>query len=123
MEALFRISLFIAGGINFLPSLLVFSTEKLSKSYGIKLPNSDLELLLKHRAILFGIVGGLMIYSSITKKHYSMSVTVGLISMVSFILLYLLIGEINDELGTIMVFDLVAILILTIGYLLYRYKT
>jgi len=122
METIFRISLFIAGAINFLPSLLVFSTEKLCKSYGIKIPNPDLELLLRHRAILFGIIGGLMIYSAITKKYYSVSVTAGLISMVSFIMLYFLIGGINEELEKIMLFDLAAILILVVGLLPYKYK-
>ena len=67
METSFRIALFIAGGINLLPSILAFSTAKLSQSYGIEIPNADFELLLRHHAVLFGIVGGLMIYSAITR--------------------------------------------------------
>ncbi len=120
MEKIFRISLFIVGIINFLPSLLAFLPEKLSKSYGIEIPDTDFELLLRHRATLFGIIGGLMLYSSITKKHYQISITVGLISMVSFVLLYFLIDGINEDLGKIMKIDLAAILILTVGFLLYK---
>ena len=123
METVFRISLFIAGVINMLPSILVFLPEKLSKSYGIEIPNTDFELLLRHRAVLFGIVGGLMIYSSISKNYYSISLISGLISMVSFILLYFLIGGINEELGKVMKIDLVAITILLVGFLLYKFKS
>lgn len=122
METIFRISLFIAGGINLLPSILAFLPEKISKSYGIKIPNVDFELLLRHRAVLFGIVGGIMIYSAITRKYYTVSVTAGLISMVSFIILYFLLNGINAELEKVMKIDLVAVLVLIVGVLLYKFK-
>ena len=123
METIFRISLFIAGGINILPSILGFWPKKISESYGIEIPNVDFELLLRHRAVLFGIVGGLMIYSAITKKYYSISVAVGLISMISFVILYFLINGINTELQNVMKIDLVGIAVLIIGFLLYKLKT
>ena len=123
METVFRITLFIAGGINLLPSILAFLPDKISKSYGIEIPSVDFELLLRHRAVLFGIVGGLMIYSAFTKKYYSISVTVGLISMVSFIILYFLMNGINAELEKVMKIDLVAVAILLTGFLLYKFRS
>jgi len=122
LETLFRISLFISGGINIAPSILAFMPEKISKSYGIEIPNIDFELLLRHRAILLGIVGGLLLYSAITKKSYGIAVTVGLVSMVSFIILYFLMNGINAALETVMQMDLLAIVILLIGFLLYKFK-
>ena len=106
-----------------MPSILVFLPEKISKSYGIEIPNVDFELLLRHRAVLFGIVGGLMIYSAILKKYYSISVTVGLISMISFIILYFLMNGINAELEKVMKIDLVAVVILLVVFLLYKLKS
>jgi hypothetical protein len=41
---------------------LAFFPEKISKSAGIDISNASLELLLRHRAVLFGIVGTLMLY-------------------------------------------------------------
>jgi len=122
METIFRILLFITGGINVLPSILAFSPDKLSKSYGIEIPDVNFELLLRHRAVLFGIVGGILIYSAISKKHYSISVIVGLTSMVSFIVLYFLMNGINAELQKIMQIDFVAVLILIVGFVLYKLK-
>jgi len=64
-----------------------------------------------------------MIYSAITKKHYSMAVGIGLISMVSFVILLKLInGEISPELNKVMKIDLVGIVILLVGFALYKFK-
>jgi hypothetical protein len=124
MESIFRITLFIAGLINLLPSLLAFLPEKIAKSYGIDIPNSNYELLLRHRAVLFGIIGGLMIYSAIAKKHYEIATTAGLISMTSFIILYFLIDKgINSELKKVMIIDVVATAILCIGLILFLLKS
>jgi heme A synthase len=124
MELIFRIALFIAGLINLLPALLAFLPDKISNSYGIDIPNSNYELLLRHRAILFGIIGGLMIFSAIVKKHYEISTIAGLISMLSFILLYFLIDKgINSELKKVMMIDIVATAILCIGLILFLLKS
>lgn len=124
MELLFRITLFVAGVINLLPSFLAFLPDRISKSYGIEIPNSNVELLLRHRAILFGIIGGLMIYSALVKKHYELSTMAGLVSMTSFVVLYFLIGkDINSELKKVMMIDVVAIVILCAGFLLYALRS
>ncbi|OYU92913.1 MAG: hypothetical protein CFE21_18515 [Bacteroidetes bacterium B1(2017)] len=124
MELIYRITLFIAGLINILPAILGFLPEKIAKSYGIEIPNANYELLLRHRAILFGIIGGLLIYSSLAKKHYELSTIAGLVSMVSFIILYFLIGKnINSELKKVMMIDLFATVILCVGFILFLFKS
>ena len=121
METVFRICLFIAGLINFIPSILAILPNKISESYGIEIPDANYELLLRHRAVLFGLIGGLIIYSAISKKYYSLSVTIGLISMMSFLILFKLgNGAINTELEKVMRIDIAGIVILLIGYGLYK---
>ena len=103
---------------------MAFLPDNISKSYGIEIPNGNYELLLRHRAILFGIIGGLIIYSAIVKKYYKIATTVGLISMGSFILLFVLIDkDINLELKKVMIFDIVATVILCIGTVLMLLKS
>lgn len=124
MELLFRIILLLSGIINILPSLLAFLPHKISTSYGINVLDPNLELLLRHRAILFGIIGGVMIYSAVVKHYYELATAAGLISMVSFIILYFLIGPgINTALRTVMIVDVVAAVILFIGFSLYLLKS
>ena len=120
VELIFRISLLIAGIVNILPALLVFFPAKIANSYGIAIPDSNYELLLRHRAVLFFIVGGLLVYSSITQKAYAISTVVGLISMLSFVLLYYLIGKnTNAQLKKVMFIDVAAIIVLFVGAVLY----
>lgn len=119
MERFFRISLLIAGVVNSLPFLIVFIPYKVSDSYGVELVNSNYELLLRHRAVLFGIIGGLLIYSGITKKFYGLSTVAGLISMMSFVLLYFLIVDINQELKKVMIIDVIATILLCMGAVLH----
>ncbi len=110
--------LFAAGLINLLPSLLVFLPDRISKSYGVEVPNASYELLLRHRAVLFGIIGGLMIASAISRKNYTVATVTGLVSMVSFIVLYFWIGkDISSQLKRVMTIDVLATVLLLVGLL------
>jgi len=120
METVFRICLFLAGIINFIPSILAFLPKKINQSYGVEVPNQNYELLLRHRAVLFGIIGSVMIFSAVSQLYYELSVIIGMVSMVSFIILFKGIkGTINSELTKVMKIDIVGIIILLVGYMLY----
>ncbi len=122
MESVFRVCLFIAGVINFLPSVLFFLPDKVGSAYGIIVPDANYELLLRHRAVLFGIVGGILIFSALLRQYYSLSVTIGLVSMLTFILLFYWVkGEVNAELTKVMRIDVAGSAILLLGYGLYRF--
>lgn len=124
MELLFRSILFLAGCVHILPSLIAIFPHKISRTYGIKIPDANYELLIRHRAILFGIIGTLMIYSAVLRKHYELSTISGLVSMISFITLYRYIGKnINPELKKVMIIDLVATISLCIGFVLNSMKS
>ena len=121
MEILLRTCLFIAGIINLLPSILAFMPQKITASYGITLPDVNFELLLRHRAVLFGIIGGVLIYAAISKKYYDLSVVIGMVSMISYLILYFLMDvPVNTQLRRVMQIDVVGVVILGVGYLLHR---
>lgn len=124
MEKVYRIILLVAGIINFAPSILAFIPSRFSKSYGILIPDANFELLLRHRAILFALVGGFMIWSAITKNEYNLSTVLGLISMFSFVMLYFLVGgTVNEQLAIVMKIDLGAVILLGTGFLLYKFNS
>ena len=120
MELLLRITLFICGIINLLPVTIAFLPEKIALSYGVKVSDNNMELLLRHRAVLFGIVSLVLIHAAFTKSNYILATIIGLISMLSFVLLYYHIGEINKELKTIMVIDFISSFFLLVVFILYK---
>ena len=108
MEAVFRVVLFLSGLIHLLPFALVFLPERIPSAYGVEVTGSDMMLLLRHRAVLFGIVGALMVYSSLKKRHYVPATFVGLASMLSFILMYAITDGVNESLKSVMWVDVAA---------------
>lgn len=122
MESVFRVCLFITGIINILPSIIAFLPQKVESAYGVALPDANYELLIRHRAVLFGIIGGIMIWSALSKKSYDLSFIIGMISMTSFILIYKVVAQpVQVELLKVVKIDIIGIFILLIGYLLYKF--
>lgn len=124
MEVILRICLFISGLINLFPSMLAFLPSKIQSSYGIEILDANYELILRHRAVLFGIIGGLIIYSAISRSNYMLAVVVGLVSMSSFVLLFGSIdGVINSELRKVMHIDMVTSIVLLLAYCLFNWTS
>jgi hypothetical protein len=67
---------------------------------------------MRHRAVLFGIVGGLLIGAAFYLPLRTAAFVAGLVSMLSFVAVAYLVGEYNDELRRTVVIDLVASLLL-----------
>lgn len=105
MEILYRLILLITGLVHLLPFSFLFFTEQLQKNYGVDMSDANLQLLLRHRAIFFGMIGIGLIFSAIKKSFYGLASTIGLISMVSFIVLFYEIGGINHQLRSVMIID------------------
>jgi len=57
------------GLINFLPLLGILGVKQLKKLYGIDLEDENIVLLMRHRAVLFGIIGGFIVCSC---QHFSL---------------------------------------------------
>jgi hypothetical protein len=122
MEFLLRIALFLTGIVNVLPAIGAFLPSKMKDAYGIDVPDANFELLLRHRAVLFVSVGGIMLYAAVTKNHMNLAIIIGFINMLSFIILYYLIGgQINELLTKVMKIDVVASVVLLVCYLMNQY--
>lgn len=120
METYFRVTLLLAGIINLLPSILVFFPEKIPTAYGILMEDINLELLLRHRAVLFFIVGCSLIFAAWKQDYYIATSSIGLLSMLSFVGLYAWMGtDFNAALTKIMWTDVWASLLLLTGLIVY----
>ena len=109
----------IPGIINFIPVIGVFSNERLAQLYQIDPLDTDLALLLRHRAVLLGIVGALLIVSAFQIHIRTQATIAGMISMVSFLVLMAMLEISNPALVKVAWMDVLAIAMLALGYLLH----
>lgn len=102
----------LAGVINFLPVIGVVSIARIESLYGVDASDPTLGILLRHRAVLFGLVGGFMIAAALDQRLHLMAIIGGLISMLSFLWLYFLAGDQPQALLSIVYADVAGIVFL-----------
>jgi len=108
----------LVGLVNFAPIVGVLSTARLETMYGVALGDPNLVGLMRHRAVLLGIVGALLIASAFHLPLRPIAFAAGLVSMLSYILIVVLGGDSNTELWRVAVIDLVALVLLLSGFVL-----
>jgi hypothetical protein len=96
-----------AAVVNLAPVLGALSAERLAALYGVQIQDPDLVLLMRHRALLFGIVGVLLVAAAFRPSLRLTALLAGLASMLSFIGLALS-GGVSERLQRIATVDLVA---------------
>lgn len=79
--------LVVAGLIHVLPLSGVLGARRLAALYGLSLDDANVVLLLRHRAVLFGLLGSLLLYAAWDPAYQPAAIGVGLVSAVSFLVL------------------------------------
>jgi len=116
MQIIATICLVVSGIIHLLPLAGVLGAQRLSALYGLEIDNPNLEILMRHRAVLFGLLGALLI-SAVFRTHLQgFAISAGLVSAVSFRLLAWTVGGYNSAMQRVVQADILAILcLLTAG--------
>jgi hypothetical protein len=101
--------------IHALPVLGVLGATRLSQLYGITVQDPNLELLLRHRAVLFGLLAALLAYAAIRPELQRLALVIGSVSVASFLVLARLSSSYNDALAIVVRADWLALALLAIG--------
>jgi hypothetical protein len=112
MRALVTVLLLLAAAANLLPVLGVLGAARLEALYGVVVQDPNLAILMRHRAALFGIVGGLLALAAFYPPARSLAIPAGLISMLAFIAIAGSVGDYNPLLRRVVIVDVVASLAL-----------
>jgi hypothetical protein len=104
--------LFIVGVINFLPVIGVISAERIAQAYAIELSGNDLIILMRHRALLFGVVGGFILYSVFVPAFQAAAMVMAAVAMIGYLYLVWAVGGYNDAIQRVATIDLVGIIFL-----------
>lgn len=110
------LGLLVAGIINLLPLPGALGASWLQSLYGIQIGSPDLQILLQHRAILFGIVGALLIAAIFVPTLRPAAMIAGAVSMVSFIVIAAAVGGYNSWLSRVVAADIVGLLALVVSF-------
>jgi hypothetical protein len=94
--------------INLAPMVGAVSSKRLQALYGIAFEEPNLVVLMRHRAILLGIVGALLAVSAFFVPLRPAAYAAGFTSMLSFVLIAWRTGGYNKELRRVVLADLVA---------------
>ncbi len=119
MEIAIKILLVLTGLINFVPVVGVEGPGRLRALYGISLQDPSLVILMRHRALLFGIVGAFMVYSAFCPDLRVLAIAAGLVSMLGFVVLARATGEANAQVQKVVQVDIVASAALIIALVLH----
>ncbi len=109
------VALLVAGLIHLLPVPGVMGASTLARLYGIEVNDPNTAILLQHRALLFGVLGGLMLSAIALPWLRVTALTVALFSAASFIVVAITVGGYNPAIGRVVVADVVASVLLAAG--------
>ncbi|WP_043308014.1 hypothetical protein [Pseudomonas sp. ML96] len=109
MSKLIAVLLLVAGIIHLLPLAGVLGGERLNSLYGLALDEPNLQILMRHRAVLFGLLGALLVAAAFIPGLRTLALLGGLISVVSFLLLAWSAPLYNEALRRVAVADWVAL--------------
>jgi hypothetical protein len=107
--------LVLVAAIHALPVAGVLGATKLAQLYGVTVHDPNLELLLRHRAVLFGLLAALMAYSAFRPELHGVGLLAGLASTVSFLILAHSVGALSAGLITVVRADWLATILLVIA--------
>jgi hypothetical protein len=109
------VALLVAGIIHLLPVPGVMGVSTLARLYGIEVNDPNTAILLQHRALLFGVLGVLMLSAIALPWLRVTALTVALFSAASFIVVAIAVGGYNAAIGRVVVADVVASVLLAAG--------
>ncbi len=114
--------LLVVAVIHLLPITGFFGVDRLASLYGIEITDRNLEILMRHRAILFGTLGAFIAYAAFKPALQPMAFIAAFASLVSFFYLSLSVGDFSDSIRKIVVADVVASVCLVGSIVLYFVK-
>lgn len=83
----------------------------------------NLVILMRHRAVLFGLLGCFLIYSAFRPSAQAVALIAGIASVVSFLWLAWTVGDYNALIGRVVFIDWIALACLLVATLLFFIDT
>lgn len=119
MDKLTSALLIVAGIIHLLPISGLLGAERLAALYGLSFSEPNLLILMRHRAVLFGLLGALLVWAAFRPSLQPAAMLGGLVSVLSFLLLAWLTPGYNAALRKVVIADWVALVCLALAIVIW----
>ncbi|TWS25952.1 phosphopantetheine adenylyltransferase [Tsukamurella sputi] len=100
-----RALLAAVGVAHLLPATVAFSRTGVERAYGVTVADDDTELLLRHRATFFGLLGAALLAGAVDDRYRKPAIAMGSVSVGSFLLLAQA-GDLSAELQRVRRIDI-----------------
>lgn len=110
--------LIVTGIIHLVPVVGLVSAQRVGALYDIPVEEPNLEILMRHRAVLFGLLGAFLVWTGFEPDLRPAGFVAGFVSMASFLWLAHSVGGYNAALRRVFVADLAALALLSVGAIL-----
>ena len=121
MRYLVSAMLVVVAIIHLMPLSGVLGSERLAALYGLDFAEPNLALLMRHRAVLFGLLGCFLLVAAFKPEWQVLAFVVGFASMASFLYLAWSGGGYNAQVARVVTADLVALACLVIAVAAWTY--
>ena len=108
MKILITVMLCIVSIIHLLPLAGVLGAERLSVLYGLRIDEPNLLILMRHRAVLFGLLGVYLLYAAFQPAHQRIALFAAWISVASFLFFAWQAGGYNAAVARVVWVDVIA---------------
>lgn len=115
--------LFIVGAINLLPIIVFFDATRTARLYGVPIDGESLTILMRHRAVLLGLVGTALIAAAVKPEFRVLAITLALISKLAFIFLTFTAANYTAEIRQVALIDVAAIVLLIVALMIHFWRT
>ena len=115
MDNLISLMLLIIGIIHLMPVTGVLGNQQLAKLYGMDFSEPDLSILMRHRAVLFGLLGSFMVFAALNPPYRTLAFFAATVSIISFLWLARSVGNYGVGVSRVFKADIVALICLVIG--------
>jgi len=123
MRNFVSIALVVVAIVHLLPLAGVTGIARLFTGYGIAVADPNMEILLRHRAVLFGLLGAFLLYAAFRVELQGLALVAGFVSLSTFLGLARLVGGYNVQLSRLVSVDALALVLLVAAggvYVLFR---
>lgn len=121
MKYLISAMFIVAAIIHLMPLSGALGNERLTALYGLSFNEPNLAILMRHRAVLLGMLGVFFLVAAFRPTLQPLAFIAGFVSIVPFLWLVWSIGGYNTQVGRVFTADIVALICLVIGGSAYLY--